>query len=129
MPGCRREPSQRRASRGCPVAYVILPFSDTAPADAIRASLAPFQRGGRGDLPDAWLAFKDETEGCRRAHEARFVLTERATGGMEIDGDDEAYWYLDTLRARDEMQRRGLRRWSVRFAIHLAGSGRAPPSI
>ena len=53
------------------VAYVLLPFSDVAPADAIAASLAPFQRGGPGDVPDDWLAFHDETDTLRTAHEVR----------------------------------------------------------
>ncbi len=36
------------------IAYVILPLAGTAPAEAIRTSLAPFQRGGRngpGSVP------------------------------------------------------------------------------
>jgi hypothetical protein len=100
-------------------AYVILPFSDVAPADAIRASLAPFQRGGRGDLPEKWLAFDDESEAFRRAHEAQFIFMDLGTGGMQIGGDREVYWYVDTLRVRDEMRRRGLRRWNVRFADEM----------
>ena len=28
--------------------HVILPFSDIPPAEAIRASLAPYRRGGKG---------------------------------------------------------------------------------
>ena len=52
------------------LAYVLLPVSDTPPAEAIRSSLARFQRGRRGDLPEAWLAFHDETEELREEHEA-----------------------------------------------------------
>ena len=48
------------------LAYVILPFADIVPADAIRASLARFQRGGRGEVPDGWLTFHDETQALRR---------------------------------------------------------------
>ncbi len=58
------------------IAYVVLPFSDAgAPADAIRASLAPFQMGGRREnLPDEWLAFDDQTEDLRIAHETWFTF-------------------------------------------------------
>lgn len=43
------------------VAYVILPFTDAPPAKTIKASLAPFRRGGRGDLPESWPAFDEGT--------------------------------------------------------------------
>ena len=98
------------------LAYVILPFADIAPADAIRASLASFQRGGRGEVPDDWLAFHDETEALRRAHEAQFTFIDQGKGGLQIGGDHEACWQLDTSTVRDEMRRRGLQGWSVRFA-------------
>lgn len=96
------------------LAYVILPFSGTPPEEAIRASLAPFQRGGRGDLPDAWLAFRDETDGLLEAHEARFTFTIQDGGGMRIEGGHT--WYLDTARVREAMRRLGSRTWTVRFA-------------
>ena len=99
-------------------AYVVLPFADAAPADAIRASLAPFQRGSRGDVPDSWLAFHDETEALRAAHEMRFTFTDhyRRRGGMQIEpADHAAYFYLNIARVRDEMRRRGIDRWVVRF--------------
>lgn len=98
------------------LAYVILPFADIAPADAIRASLARFQRGGRGEVPDGWLTFHDETEALRRAHEARFTFIDQGKGGLQVKGDHEAYWHLDIARVQDEMRRRGFQRWSVRFA-------------
>jgi hypothetical protein len=101
------------------VAYVILPFAATTPADAISASLAPFQRGGPGDLPDEWLAFEDETDWLRRAHEARFTFTDRGKGGMQIEVLDYADCYLDTQKVRDEMRRQGVERWSVRFADEM----------
>lgn len=97
-------------------AYVILPFADIPPGDAIRASLAPFQRGGRGDVPDSWLAFDDETDALRRVHEARFTSTECGKDGMHVEGGDHAHWHLDTATVCDEMRRRSLERWSVRFA-------------
>ena len=97
-------------------AYVILPLADTAPADAIRASLAHFQRSGRGEVPDDWLTFHDETEELRRAHEARFTFTGQGKTGLQVEGDAQAYWQVDTQRVQDEMRRRGLQRWSVCFA-------------
>jgi hypothetical protein len=96
------------------LAYVILPFSDTPPAEAIRASLAPFQRGQRGDLPESWLSFADETEALLEAYEAQLTITTQGTGGMRIEGGPA--WHISTHKVRDEMQRLGLRRWSVRFA-------------
>lgn len=96
------------------LAYVILPFSDTLPADAIRASLTPFQRGQRGDLPEGWLSFHDETEALREDHEARLTITTLDRGGMRIEGAPA--WYISTQKVLDEMRRLGLRSWSVRFA-------------
>ena len=69
------------------VAYVILPFSDTPPADAIRASLARFQRGQHGDLPDTWLTFHDETEEFRQVYEAHHSFTAQDQGGLRIEGN------------------------------------------
>jgi len=98
------------------VAYVILPLAEILPADAIRASLAAFQRGGRGEVPDDWLTFRDETEVLRRVHEARLTFTDLGKGGMQVDGNSEACWYVDTGKVEDEMRRRGLQCGSVRFA-------------
>ena len=101
------------------MAYVILPFSETPPADAITASLARFQRGGRGDLPDDWVAFQDETAGLRLAHETRFTFTDRGKNGLGMEGGSEALWYIRSESVRSEMRRRGLRSWHVRFADTL----------
>jgi hypothetical protein len=98
------------------LAYVLLPFSDMAPADAIRASLARFQRGSRGDLPDDWLAFRDETPWLRAAHEAKFTFTIPAEGGLRTEGGGFAYDYVSHQEVRREMHRRGLQSWSVCFA-------------
>ena len=98
------------------IAYVILPPSATAPAEAIRTSLAPFQRGGRGDLPDPWLTFHDETAALREAHEAALTFTIQPGGGLRTEGASHAHWLLDTGKILDEMRRRSLQRWPVRFA-------------
>ncbi len=98
------------------IAYVILPSSDTPPADAIRASLARFQRGRRGDLPERWLTFHDETEEFRQVYEAHHIFTEQGTGGLRIEGDIDSSWLMDTGTVRTEMRLSGLRQWSVRFA-------------
>ena len=96
------------------LAYVILPFSDTLPTDAIRASLAPCQRGQRGDLPEGWLSFHDETEALLEDYEAQLTITTQGNGGMRIEGGPT--WYVSTKKVLDEMRRRGLQSWSVRFA-------------
>ena len=96
------------------LAYVILPFSDTPPADAIRASLAPFQRGQRGDLPESWLSFDDETEALLELYEAQLTITTQGNGGTQIAGGPA--WYISVKKVLDEMRRLGLRSWSVRFA-------------
>jgi hypothetical protein len=96
------------------LAYLILPFSATLPADAIRASLAPFQRGQRGDLPESWLSFDDETEAFLEDYEAQLTITTQGDGGMQIKGGPA--WYISTMKVLDEMRRLGLRSWSVRFA-------------
>lgn len=101
------------------VAYVLLPLTGAAPADAIRRSLAPFQRGGRGDVPDSWLTFHDETAALRQTHEARFTFTVQGQGGLQIEGGNQAFWSLDTSRVQDEMRRRGVQRWSVCFADEM----------
>ena len=97
----------------------MLPFSDNAPADVIRGSLAPFQRGQRGDLPEDWLNFHDETEVLRRAHETPFIFIDQGTRGLQIQGGVDVHWYLDTRQVRDEMQRRKLPLWRVRFADEM----------
>jgi len=96
------------------IVHVLLPVSDRSPAEAIRASLAPFERGGRGDLPDEWLTFHDETEHVRALHTAIWIFTEESKGGLRIEGGDS--WYLDFRAIRAEMGRQGLRRWAVRFS-------------
>jgi len=95
------------------LAYVILPVSDTLPAEAIRASLARFQRGRRGELP-----FHDETDEIMEAHEARFEFTDNGTQGMQLGGDGDTF-HLDTGKVREEMKRRGVRHWAVRFADEM----------
>jgi hypothetical protein len=87
------------------VAYVILPYSQTPPAEAVHASLARFQRGCRGDLPDDWLTFADETAEVLEAHEARFTFTKGSSGGMKITGSGDT-WKLDLGKASEQMRRR-----------------------
>jgi hypothetical protein len=94
------------------LAYVLLPFSDTPPAEAIAASLARFQRGRPGDVPDDWIAFHDETQHVRKMHEATYTF--EIDQGLKSRGGD--IWFLDTHVIRQEMDRRGLTEWTVRFA-------------
>ena len=89
-------------------------MSDIAPAKAIRDSLAPFERGGKGDLPEAWLTFHDETEHVKELHEAEFLFTREDGGGMRVEGGDVTY--LDVKAIGEEMAERDVRRWAVRFA-------------
>jgi hypothetical protein len=100
------------------LAYVILPISEMPPAAAIRASLARFQRGRRGELPEDWLAFHDETEEIREAYEAHFTFTDNGTGGMQIGGDGDIF-HLDITKVSEEMKRRCVQHWSVRFADEM----------
>ena len=95
------------------IAYVILPFSDVAPADAIRATLARFQRGSLGELPEAWLAFDDRTEVLRGLHEAPLSLADNDNDGP-IKGHANPRHHLDMVKLRDEMRRLGSH--TVRFA-------------
>ena len=90
------------------VACVILPFSDLLPADAIRESLARFERGARGDVPESWLGFDDETDGLRRAYEAQLVCVRHEKGGLRIKGGSEAHWYVDVAPVVNEMRAHGL---------------------
>lgn len=101
------------------LAYVILPFGDSAPADAIRASLAPFQRAGRGEMPDDCLAFDDETAELMGLHEAWLTFTDSDGQGMRFEVGDLSHWHLDTQAIGAEMRRLGLARWRVRFADSL----------
>jgi hypothetical protein len=98
------------------LAYVILPFSETAPADAIQSSLARFQRGLPGDVPDSWIEFEDYTEFLRSAHEAEFIFSLSQNGGLRIQADNDAASVIDFDKVRAEMQQRKQDRWSVRFA-------------
>ena len=77
---------------------VILPISDVAPAEAIRASLEPFRRGGRGDVPDAWLSFHDEAEHIRAMHGTAFPFTNLDGSGMRIEGGDHHHLRLGATR-------------------------------
>jgi len=95
------------------VVYVILPIAKHSPAEAIRASLAPFQRGTRRDLPDGCLAFHDETDDVDRLHQAEFVFIEETSGGVRVQGGDA--WHLNIEAVRAEMRSRGARHWAVRF--------------
>jgi hypothetical protein len=95
------------------IVHVILPISDQPPVEAIRASLAPFQRGGRGDLPDEWLTFHDETQVVRDLYEAKLTFTDDGQG-LRIEGADP--YYLDTDAVRREMARLDRKRWVVCFA-------------
>lgn len=94
--------------------YVLLPTSDRSPAEAITAALAPFQRGGPGSLPDAMLAFDDETAWVQRLHEAEYTFMREGSAGLRIQGGD--WWHLDTAKVTAEMDRRGIATWAVRFA-------------
>jgi len=83
------------------LAYVIIPVSSRSPAEAIRAPLAPFQAGMRGEVPDSWLAFQDETDELRQLHEAQITFTVNDTGGMQIEG------YTDIFHLDDRAVRSG----------------------
>jgi hypothetical protein len=98
------------------ITYLILPFAESAPADAIRESLAPFQQGGRGDdIPQDWLAFHDETNWLREIHETSFIFTDQGKYGLQVEGGG-GLWGVNVKQVRDDMQRRGLQTWHVRFA-------------
>jgi len=94
------------------LAYVLLPVTDTPPAEAIAASLSRFRRGGRGDVPDDWLRFHDETAHIRQMHEARYTFTRNE--GLRVSGGES--WYLDSSAVLGEMERRGKDEWTVCFA-------------
>jgi hypothetical protein len=94
------------------LAYVLLPFSDQAPGEAITQSLARFERGRKGSLPDEWLAFHDDTAKFREMFEATYSFT--LTQGLQVEGGDN--WYLSTSAVIEAMQERGRSHWTVRFA-------------
>jgi hypothetical protein len=98
------------------LACVILPFSGVSPEVVIQASLARFQRGGQGKVPDEWITFQDETAELQCALEAKFIFTRRESGGLQIGGDSEHDWYIDGDKIQSEMQMRGIEKWHVRFA-------------
>lgn len=95
------------------IAYVVLPFSSCDPADAIASSLARFQRGSRGDIPEDWLQFHDETAGITAAHQAKYIFT-RTPNGLQTEGGD--IWDLNMEAVSSEMDRRGVERWQVSFS-------------
>jgi hypothetical protein len=98
------------------LAYVILPFADTAPADAITASMARFQQGGLGKLPNDWLTFDDHTSSLRELHEAEITFVDPGQGRLDMHVRGLVSGYINTRRVRDEMRQRGVQRWTVRFA-------------
>ena len=108
------------------------PFSDLPPADAMRASMSRFQRGLRGDVPYEWLAFADETDALRQAHEARFAFTDKGKHGFQVESSHAAFWYVDTAKVRNDMRQRGQEDWNVRFAdfmdLGAISSATRPPA-
>lgn len=94
------------------LAYVLLPFTDVPPSEAIAASLSRFRRGRRDDVPDEWLCFHDETEYLRETHEARYTFARDK--GLRISGGEG--WYLDSSAVLAEMARRGMEEWTACFA-------------
>lgn len=94
------------------LAYVILPFTDRSPADAITQSLARFQRGRRGDLPEEWLRFHDDTADLRTAYETTHTFSHDK--GLRRDGGSD--WLLSTVAIMAAMKERGREHWTVRFA-------------
>lgn len=83
------------------IAYVLLPFGGAAPGEAIRASLARFQRGGLGDVPEDWLAFGDETDVLRQAHEARMTFTELDAGSLRRSAPPQPVCSRNLVRPDD----------------------------
>ena len=97
------------------LAYAILPIS-ADPLDAIGGSLARFERGGRGDVPDDWLAFHDETAELRAAHEGTLSFTRHEGVGLGQELDRGEHWQFRIERVMREMEERRLTQWTVRFA-------------
>lgn len=95
------------------LAYVILPFSDRPPAEAITQSLARFQCSGRGTLPEEWLRFRDETAELRAVYERTYNF--RLDRGLRTDGTCND-WYLSARAVIAAMEERGRDTWTVRFA-------------
>lgn len=94
------------------LAYVILPFSEDSPAQAIAASMARFRGGKRGDVPDEWLRFHDETSTVQEMHESTYSF--EIDQGLRTSGGES--WYLNSSAVREEMARRNKGQWTVRFA-------------
>lgn len=57
------------------IAYVIIPTEFASLQGVLDEALAPFRRGGVGDLPHEPLAFDDVTEELRRLHRLPVTLT------------------------------------------------------
>ena len=94
------------------LAYVILPFTDRSPAEAITQSLARFQRGRQGDLPEEWLRFHDDTADLRTAYETPHTFT--CENALRRDGGSD--WLLSTVAIMTAMKERGRDVWTVCFA-------------
>lgn len=59
--------------------------------------MALFERGGRGDVPDNWLTFHDETDHVKDLHATPFVFTKEEGGGTRIEGTTDVYHLTSTL--------------------------------
>lgn len=94
------------------LAYILLPFSDTPPADAIADALSRFRMGSRGDVPEEWLQFDDDTAHIEELYRADITFTKR--DGLRTEGADP--WYFDTSAVMAAMGRRDKTCWRVRFA-------------
>ena len=99
--------------------YVILPVTAVPPAEAIRTSLAPFQRGTEKELGRDMVAFRDETNVVEDLYAAELEFSRSEGGGLQILGlqiGGVDCGYLDTDAIREEMARRSVDRWRVRLA-------------
>jgi hypothetical protein len=94
------------------LAYVLIPAAFASLQAELDRALAPFRRGGRGDLPDEQLAFDDVTPGLRRLHGSVLTVERSGQGGITIRAPAEAQLHLvDFAPLRDWLHAQGLHRW------------------
>ena len=93
------------------VAYVIIPTEFASLQAALDDALAPFRRGGPGDLPREALVFDDVTEDLRRLHCLPIIL--KAEGaGVVLQSADVAGADFDFEALGDFLRASGTPAWS-----------------
>jgi hypothetical protein len=97
--------------------YVIIPTEFSSLQAVLDEALAPFRRGGVGDLPREKLAFDDVTDALKRLHAEGITLKSGRDGaGVTVVGGNAMAGDLDFAALGEFLRSTGVMSWSGRLA-------------